>query len=209
MSPATKPCPQRLQRQQLPPPNRWAERHRLPGARRQTRACPRISRQLLPTSVLPQTQENQPSTTAASPSQHSFQLPEGQDGRGRPALPLIPARTHPDTRSEHPESYCLSETTAGIQGWITWSLFPLYTAVIPLLKQEGTGRINYSPVKLPGGARLMSRQTHTIQIRAPGLRHAASSLPTLPRASFPQGCQHRATADCWDRERLPGFGETP
>ena len=128
-------------------------------------------------------------------------------GRGQPALPLVPARKHPDTRPEHPESYCLSETAAGIQGWD-----PLYIAVISPLKQKGTRRDKYPLVKPPGDVHLVSQQNHTIQIEVPGPRQAASLLPVWPRAFCPQGCQHchrGATADCWDRKRLPGFGETP
>lgn len=84
-----------------------------------------------------------------------------------PALPLIPARKHPDTRPEHPESYCLSEIAAGIQGWVAWSPFPLYTAVIPPLKQKGTWRGEYSSilVKPSGNVHLVSQQTHQYEFR--------------------------------------------
>lgn len=77
--------------------------------------------------------------------------------RGRPALPFIPAKKHPDARDEHPENYCLSETAAGIQGWIAWSLLPLYIDVIPPLKQKGTRRDKYPLVKPPGDAHAVSQ----------------------------------------------------
>lgn len=74
--------------------------------------------------------------------------------RGRPALPFVPAKKHLDARDEHPENHCLSETAAGIQGSIAWSL---YIDVIPPLKQKGTRRDKCPLVKPPGDAHVVSQ----------------------------------------------------
>lgn len=117
----TEPLPAKRLDTTAPSTSRLGQQLRLPQARRQTQACLGNSRQLLP-----MRQENYPSPATASPSQHSFQLPEGWEGTARPAArPSQEASGHPSQASgEH----CPS----GIQGWIAWSPLPFPMAVIPL-----------------------------------------------------------------------------
>lgn len=75
-SPAAEPCLQRVQRQLPPPRAGWDKEHRLPQAHGQSRACCETPGSCF-LCRFTSTQENQPNTAAASPSQHSFQLPEG------------------------------------------------------------------------------------------------------------------------------------
>lgn len=98
-------------------------------------------------------------------------------GRGQPALPLDPGRRHPAARPEHPESHCLSATTAGIQGWISWSPLPLYTAVLTPLAQKGTPRGRHPLAVPPAAVHSVSQQAHERHIPLPALSGAASLLP--------------------------------